>query len=161
MSVAAKAPKTPSLGINDLHASLAAELAVNLLPVPVVLKRFGMTRQELGHLLKDKSFKRMISQFKQEWENTSNSKERIRLKASLAVEEGLVEIFRIFKDVENAPTARLEAYKQLTQLADALPKKDELAVGPTFKLTMNLGGDRLPVTIDAAPDIKTLEIDGE
>ena len=140
---------TQPLDREDMRASLAAEIAVGLLPLPDILKRFDMTSSQLKMLLKEPSFKAMIKQFKQEWYEAANSKERIRLKAAIMVEENLLELHRIFNDIELNPAARLDAFKQMTTLADVQPKKDATDSGPKFNLTLNLGNESKPVTIDA------------
>ena len=139
---------TTPLDSNHLRASLAAELAVGLLPLPDILKRFDMTSEQLRQLLKVPEFRGMVSQYKREWHEAANAKERIRLKAAVMVEENLIELHRIFNDIELNPTARMDAFKQMTNLADVQPSKDASASGPRFNLTLNLGNDS-PVTIDA------------
>lgn len=139
----------PIVDLKHLQASLAAELAVGLLPVPDILRRFKLTRDQLKLMLKDHQFKQMIVQFKREWHDAANAKERIRLKAALMVEENLLMLDQIFNDLELNPQARLDAFKQMVTLADVAPKADAAQTGPKFNLTLNLGNDSKPVTIDA------------
>ena len=140
---------TKPVSSDDMRAALAAELAVGILPLPDILKRFDMTSAELKVLMKDANFKQMVSQFKREWNEASNSKERVRIKAVIMVEENLLELHSIFNDIELNPSARLDAFKQMVSLADVAPKTNAPDSGPKFNLTLNLGSSREPVTIDA------------
>ena len=140
------APAT--IDLNTAQPALAAELAVGLLPLPEILKRFDLTPAQLKALMRDPQFRQMVRQFKKDWEDASNSKERIRVKASLAVEENLLELHRLFRDIDMNPTARLEAFKQLVQLADVAPKKDAPDVGQRFSVTINIPG-AAPVAVEA------------
>ena len=141
----------PLVNLQQVQASLAAELAVELLPVEEILKRFDLTAGQLRVMLKDPQFRSMIKQFRQEWHEAANAKERIRLKASLMVEDNLLELHALFNSIDVNPTSRLEAFKQMTQLADVLPSKESTYSGPKFNLTLNLGQGAEPVTIDAEP----------
>jgi hypothetical protein len=141
----------------DMRASLASELAVGLLPIPDILKRFQMTSADLKLLMKQPAFRKMVSQYKREWSDASNAKERIRIKAAIAAEEGLLTLYEIFKDLELNPSARLEAYKQITNLADVAPKKDVQDTGQHFNLTLNLGDTGKPITINA----EALDVDNQ
>jgi orotate phosphoribosyltransferase-like protein len=120
-------------------AALAAELGAELLPVPEILKRFDMSADTLRHLLKkDAQFRSMIKDFKREWNSPMSAKDRIKLKALLMVEDNLMELHRIFNNMDLNPTARMDAFKMMTELSDAKPKK-EAPDGAKFSLTLNLG----------------------
>jgi hypothetical protein len=142
--------------LTDDRAALAAELATRLLPVPEVMKRYNMTTAELTTLLADSQFKNMVRDFRREWESPMSARERVKLKSSLAVEDGIVELYRIFKDLDTVPAARIDAFKQLVGLADMQPKKEGAEAGPAFSLTLNLGGTdediSKTITIDADAD---------
>lgn len=141
-------PSQTHVDMNDSSAALAAELAVGLLPIPDILKRFGKTSAQLKQLLRDPHFRGMVKQFKRDWNEASNAQERIRLKAALMVEENLLQLHTLFNTQDLSPVARMDAFKQMVQLADVAPKKDETA-GPKFHLTLNLGDTNDSLTIDA------------
>ena len=103
----------------------------------------------MQQLLQEQGFRNMVKQFKSEWLAASNSKERIRLKAAVMAEHNLLVLHDIVNDMELNPNARLEAYKQITALADVQPKKDVAEGGPRFNLTLNFGDGKQPMTIDA------------
>jgi hypothetical protein len=150
-------PNVPTpITSDNLSAALANELALGLLPIPDIIKRFGITKSQLKGLLHQDTFKRMVKEAKREWNSASNAKERIRIKAAIAAEEGLLTLYEIFQDLELNPSARLEAYKQITELADVKPKKDVQDTGQHFNLVLNLG-DKAPITIEA----EALDVDTE
>ena len=155
-------PPPPTISANDLDPALAVELAIGLLPIADILTRFGISKAHLVALLKNAVFRGMVTDYKREWHAASNAKERVKLKAAMAAEEGLLQLYGIFNNADVNPTARLEAYKQLTNLADVVPKKDAVETGSRFNLTLNLGGDptvtHTPgITIDATPTQSVLK----
>jgi len=123
-----------------------------------ILAQFSLSPDDLRTMLKDPGFRAMIKEYKQEWLSASNAKERVRLKSMLATEEGLETLWAIFQDMDIAPQARLDAYKQLTNLADAQPKKDSSAEGTKFTLNIQLA-DHAPILIDATETLPALEHD--
>jgi len=129
---------TSSQDLNSVNAQLAAELAAGLLPVPDILHRYEKTPAQLKQLLKDPMFSRMVSDFAKEWNSPLTAKERIRMKSLIAVEDSLSALYAMFHNPANAPPARLEAFKQLAELADAKPKKDAAADGSRFSVTFNI-----------------------
>jgi hypothetical protein len=137
---------------ND-RAAFAAELATQLLPVPEVLKRFNTTSAELVSLLEDPQFKHMVQEYRREYNAPLNARERVKLKTSLAVEDGILTLYQMFRDEELGVNARIDAFKQLVGLADMGPKKEGEAQGPAFSLTLNLGGadEQKTITIDHEP----------
>ena len=123
-------------------AALAAELGAELLPVGEILKRFDLEAGQLRHLLKnDAQLRMMIKDFKREWNSPMSAKDRIKLKALLMVEDNLMELHRIFNQADINPTARMDAFKMMTELSDAKPKK-EAPDSAKFSLTLNLGAHR-------------------
>ncbi len=133
-------------------AALAAELATRLYPVVDTLKRFGLTADQLKHLMTDPQFRHQIKEYRREWSSPLSAKERVKVKASLMVEDGLLELHHIFHDVAMNPQARLDAFKQAVNLADMQPKANAQEVGPSFKFIIELGSSdnqKREVVIDA------------
>lgn len=141
-------PPAPTVDLDHMQATLAAEIGVGLLPLPDILKRFELTKDQLKLMLKDPQFRNMVRQFKREWNEASNSKERIRLKAALMVEDNLLALHQMFNNIDMNPGARLDAFKHMVNLADVTPRQEE-ATGPKFQLTLNMGEQTKPVTIEA------------
>ena len=131
------APIVSSLDLPKM-AALAAELGANLLPLPEILRRFDLDGPTLKVLLKDQQFRMMIKDFKREWNSPMSAKDRIKLKALLMVEDNLLELHKIFNNIDLNPTARMDAFKMMTELSDAKPKKEAIE-SAKFNLTLNLG----------------------
>ncbi len=121
-------------------AALAAELATRLYPVADTLKRFGLTADQLKHLMTDPQFRHQITEYRREWDSPLSARERVKMKSALAVEDGLVELYRLYHDVSAHPQARLDAFKQLVSLADMQPKANAQAEGSKFTLNITLAG---------------------
>jgi hypothetical protein len=78
--------------------------------------------------------------------------ELVRLKAALSVEENLLTMHRIVNDSDMHPSARIDAFKQLKELADVAPRTN-VAEGVKFTLNISLA-DRPAekVIIDGSQD---------
>lgn len=146
----------PSAGVDGQRAALAAELAAAIIPVPDIAKRYNLTIPELKQLMTDPQFRHQVAEFKREWNSPLTAKERTRVKAALAVEDGLIEIYRIFHDPDIPPPVRLEAYRELVKLGDMAPKKEaEGPVGGGFSITINVpraGDDTQAITLEGTAE---------
>ncbi len=139
------------VSMDDMRPRLAAELAAGLLPIGDILTRFDLTKQQLGKLLADPGFRRAIVDYREQWRDAGNARERIRVKAALAVEEGLIELYNMYINPELNPSARLDAYKQLVTLSATAPVKDVPEnSGPQFSVTFNIPGAEQPLTIQGS-----------
>lgn len=121
-------------------AALAAELATRLYPVADTLKRFSITKAQLQHLMQDPQFRYQVAEYRREWGSPLSARERVKMKSALAVEDGLAELYRLYHDVTANPQARLDAFKQLVNLADMQPKQNAQAEGSKFTLNITLAG---------------------
>jgi hypothetical protein len=140
----------------DPQAALAAELAAKLLPVEEILERYSKTPAQLKQLMADKQFRHMVAEFRREWNSPLSARDRVKVKSALAVEDGILELNRLFYDPDVTPNVRLDAYKQLVQLADMQPKRDD--AGPAT------GGFSISINIpqpEGAPRQMTLEHSGD
>jgi hypothetical protein len=148
--------KPPNPNFDNIQASLAAELATKLLPLADIMERYSLDATQLRHLMADTQFKQMIVEYRREWNSPLSARERVRMKSALAVEDGIPELHNIFYNTETNPTARLAAYKQLVDLAEMQPRREDAPTGPAFSLTLNLGGETAPLTLEHAPDQQQL-----
>ena len=142
-------------------AHLASEIASDLLPLGEVLKRHSLTMEHLQQLTQEREFNMMLEEFRREWSSPMNVKERIKLKALLATEDGMDELYMIFRNMDFAPNARLDAFKQLTGLADAMPKRDGGEGGGSgFSITINVGknsGDEKGIVIEGSTELDQID----
>jgi len=142
-------------------ASLAYELASDLIPPADIIERYRISAEDLRVLFKKEHFRNLLREYKLEWASPKNAKERVRVKAMLAVEDGLVDLYNIFKDGGLTAAARMEAYKQLTVLADAAPKKDAPAEGGRVSITINLGDKNKPIIDAVVEHVEEAEFEDE
>lgn len=134
-------------------AALAAELATRLYPIADTLVRFGLDKAQLQHLMQDPQFRHQVKEYKREWESPLSAKERVRIKASIMVEDSLLELHRIFHDVAMNPQARLDAFKQAVNLADMQPKANAQPEQTKFTLNIQLAdAPAEKVVVDAHPE---------
>lgn len=160
----AKTPSKFDLGpVNDFDARLAVELAIQLVPVQDLLKRYELTKQELQVKLKDAGFRRQVRDAKRVWNSDLSVKERIRLKSQVLIEDSILAVYNILHDNDTAPQSRLEAFKQLARVADVdQPEKQGADAGSRFSITLQFGdpsqrplaieGKSVPVTVSDAED---------
>ena len=101
-------------------------------------------------MLQDIGFRNMVKQFRNDWEAADNVRERVRVKSGVALEDSIINLYKIAHDADVAPAARIEAVKQLATLADANPRKDSVETGSRFSVTINLpGGEPMQVNANA------------
>lgn len=119
-------------------ARLAAELIANLRPRKDIAAAYGYTEAQLvARVRSDKGFRSVLRNTKEVWESDSNARERVRQKAALLVEDGLLDIYGILTDTQVTPNVRVQSFETLAKVADvATPTKD--GGGSGFKVVINL-----------------------
>ncbi len=139
--------------ITDTDSRLAIELAVQIRPVAEILIHYNLSRAELSTKLKEPMFRDMVKQAKTLWHSDLSIKERIRLKSQVLVEDSLLSIFQIIHDANNAVPAKLDAFKQLSRVAEVeSPEKYKGDTGSRFIVQINLGDSMPPVIIESQPE---------
>lgn len=137
--------------VGDTDSRLAVELAVQLRPVAEILNTYSLSRSELAAKLKDPMFRDMVKQAKTLWSSDLSVKERIRLKSQILVEDSLLEVFSMFHNRDNALPARMDAFKQLTRVAEVdQPERGKGDTGSRFTVSINLGDNHQPVVIEGS-----------
>jgi len=140
---------TSLMPITDHDSRLAVELAVQISPLPEVLKRHGLTKADLRTKLRDPSFRHMVKEAKRVWQSDLSVKERIRLKTQVLVEDSLLGVYDMFHDKSLAAPARLDAFKQMARVATVdMPDKESASVGERISININLG-DSQSISMDA------------
>lgn len=149
--------RAQSLG-EKLTGELAAALARRLDTLEEILKRFNLTEEQLGKLLDNPSFQDMMREANIQWSAAPSTPERIRIKAQLATEELIPEIYAVAANGQNPLGPRLDAAKLLYEItgnrqaqAAAAAAGAPSGVQDKFTLILNIGPT--PVTIEA----KTIE----
>ena len=149
-------PMTTAPSIEGIAPALARDLAQDFYLHEEIAERHGLTVDIIQRLLNSKSFQRMVTAAKGEWAAVGNSKTRATLKAQLAVEEALPDLFRIIQDEKEAAPARVAAFAQLKEVGqfEKAPPERPGAGGPGFAITINLGAQSLNVAADLPPVVE-------
>ena len=145
--------------IEEIAPILARDLAQDLYTPDELIERHGLNQAMLRRLLRSKSFRAMVTAAKGEWAAPGNAKNRAQLKAQLAVEEAIPDLYTIIVDKEEAATARVSAFSQLREVGkfEKAPAEQAGSGGPGFSVTINLGDNTLKVS--AAPHTNVAEIE--
>ncbi len=135
--------------ITDTDSRLAIELAVQIRPVAELLVHYNLSRAKLVTKLKEPMFRDMVRQAKTLWHSDLNIKERIRLKSQVLIEDSLLSIFQIIHNDSNAIPAKLDAFKQLSKVAEVdTPERSKNEAGSRFTVHINLGETTQPIIIE-------------
>lgn len=118
---------------------LVYEMAMGDASPQEVCEAYGMSKQEAMILLNNPIF---VAHFNRAREEMLEHGMPVRTKAMLVVDEGIGVVRGILHDKEAPPMARLEAFKQLTALAELAQKKTAADVpngGATpFQININM-----------------------
>lgn len=148
------APQLPRVGAlsDKLSGELASALAQRLDTLEEILTRFRISEEDLHKLLDNPTFQDMMREANVLWSSAPSTPERIKIKAQLATEDLIPELYAAAANNQNAVGARIDAAKLLYEMTGA--KKAETGGGaggittPQDKFTLILNiGDR-PVTIE-------------
>ena len=136
--------------------AFALELAARLEPTQDLIARYGMTWEEYRALLARPEFRDAVKEASQAFAASSNTPERVKLKAALLVEMGLEEMWHIMADSGHSAAARVAAFSAVTKLT-GLEKPEAAVPVAKFELLIQLPPvPALPASgllIDAQPDM--------
>lgn len=115
--------------LKDLSPTLAADLAADIYPAPEVFRRHGLDDADAKRLMSSEWFRHMIREAQSEWASVKNSKERLRIKGRVALEEAIPIIFSMISDDSIAPAARVAAFKELKDVSSVAATEGEMSIG--------------------------------
>lgn len=126
---------------------LAMELIANLRPREDIAHAYGYSVTELAaKIKKDKGFRTIINEARRIWESDDNAKARVRAKAALLIEDGLLDIYSILTDPTVTPNVRVSSFESLAKVADvSTPTKE--GGGGGFRVVINLPEKGSPVAV--------------
>ncbi len=140
---------TLPLGLSENDARLAWELTADIVPLAEIMRRYDLTFDSLAEKRRDPVFRSVLEEYSRAWNSSLSTADRVRIKAALLVEDGLLDIFRILKAEDSAAAAKLDAFAALARAGDVGPSKNASAqAGERFSVTINLPNSA-PVQIDA------------
>ena len=137
-----------SIGEHELCA-LAAEMAAHLRPAKDVLAAHSITPEQFKAIAATPQFRTIYAEAKRLWHEDTNTSERVRAKALLALEEMLVPLVAVVHDAESSPAVVLDGIRTTAKLAgmdSRGPAESDSA--SRFSVTINLPGQN-PRTIEA------------
>ena len=131
------APEDPSR--LSFSPQLVTELALGEHTPKEVAESYGLSREMFAALLENPVF---IAAFKRKREQMLEEGMSVRAKAGLIAEDGLGELRAIFLNPTYSPSARLDAFKLIVDLAGigAKSKQAEQGQGANFNIVIDLGG---------------------
>lgn len=135
---------------SDITAAVAMDLAMELHDRADVWNRHSIDPLQGEAMLLDPFFKRMVDNARKEWESVTNTKQRIRLKAQLAVEDSIADLYKLACDINSPGAARVSAFKELVNLSGTAVQQEGggAAAGPSVNIYLN--GDSAPAVTIAA-----------
>jgi len=85
------------------------------------------------------------------WEAGTNAPERVRIKAAIAAEATLIDITKIIRDLETAPSVKITAHQHISKLGsiDTQPEvhdNDNNGRGNEFRVVIQLPEGKLEVS---------------
>ena len=135
-------------------AAVAREVAMDILPIEEIQRLHQLSDERWIEITQNHKFQHMLHSMQVEWNAASNVPERVKAKASTAV-EALLEVYvRDIMDPGIPLAQRVEAGKFLAKLGE-LGEKNVFgaASGERFSITLNIGAS------ETHADVK--QIDGE
>lgn len=154
-------PITPSF--NDvILLKLAREIAMDIQPLPNILKTHDVDEAQWEMISQNTSFQRYLRAALEEWQSATNTAERVRLKSLSFVEEALPEFFARAHDPKESLAAKTEVLKTVAKFAGVGGNVEGAVSGEKLTVTINLGADnQLRIEKDVTPSGNTIEGDYE
>lgn len=145
-------PRAPKPDRTEAMAQLALDFVRELMTPEEACKRNGFEIAEAAQLLKNSSFMQLMQQLRAEWNDTTNAAHRAQIRAGVALEDGVAQLYRMMHGEGQGPDGKLqpvqvEAVKALARIAGVGVGSGAVAalgpggVGPiggqTFKVVFN------------------------
>lgn len=148
---------------SDLSASLAADLAAGIYSQQEIFDHHGIDVVQASVLLKSDWFQKMVEDARKEWASIDNAKERIRVKARLSLEEGIIEMFNIIRDKNVPAAARVGAFKELKEIGGVVERQDpnQGAAGMIPSVQIFLGNQDGSASVNITHDQKSHGVTAE
>lgn len=105
------------LNVADFSAALAADLAADLYEREIIFTNHGMSLAQGLELLGQPWFKAMVEQARRDWDALDNTKDRIKTKAQIALEDSIPTVYGIITDKNTPGAARVAAFKEMKEIA--------------------------------------------
>jgi hypothetical protein len=131
-------------------AALAREIAMDIFDVEQILELHRLTDEEWQKIQANLKFQQMLAAMVQEWNATTTTRERVKVKAATGLESTLEVYIRAITDDSIPLAQRVEAGKFLARLGELDGQRDVFgSAGSGVTININTGSHKPPVTIDA------------
>lgn len=138
-------------GVSPEDARLAWELVANISSIGDIMRRHGLSFDDLDAKKREPAFAGLLKQYEKHWNSELSVNQRVALKAALLTEDSLLDVYQIIKNGEASPGQKLEAFGALAKAGEVgVQRKDQAAAGTPVHININVPGQR-GVTIDATP----------
>lgn len=133
---------------------VAREIAIDIQPLDRILQSVGMTREEFHNVKQTEYFKNLLVEETSKWNSAKNTHERVKIKASVVIEDYLEEAHRVLHDPEETLSGRAEIAKLLAKLAGMDKTGGDIgAAGERISITINMGNEK----VEVAREVKTID----
>lgn len=133
---------------------LARDLAMQLGSGEELAKHWGLTPAEYATLTQMPAFTEMVRRATEELASPDGLAEKIRRKAAMAVENGLVDVVGIMVNPQASASLRLEAFSELKELAGLTKNATQQGAagvsGPIIQINFNEKGPTKTINIGPA-----------
>jgi hypothetical protein len=119
-------------------AALAREIAMDILPLPDILRLHQIDDEQWMQVQSNPTFQRQVAGLVQDWQSAVNVRERMKIKAATALEAQLEVLVGDIADLSIPLGQRVEAAKLLARLGDLDGQRVE-GVGERFAISINIG----------------------
>lgn len=130
---------------------LARDVAMQLAPGEYLAEQWGLTRQQWDVLRNSQTFIDMVRRATEELASSDGLAEKIRRKAALAVDNGLVDVVGIMTDPKASPNIRMTAFSELKELAGLTKNATQAGSagvsGPIIQINFGEGKDGKTITV--------------
>lgn len=141
----------PELDMNKL-ASLARDVAMNMLPLDEICMRHGITEEEYNKYVSTWPFyKHALEAATIEWTNPMNTQKRLQAQSAMLLEAALPNLgARMIKDGEQSRDIT-EIAKLFAKIAGVDGDKSKVPTGERVSIVINLGDEKITFDKAAAP----------
>lgn len=122
---------SPAIGM------LVADVCAELEPLPVILKRYSVSKSQFRALLAQPVFRQAIKAQRSVFQSVANIPDRIRLKAQLAVEDLIQDMYSLAAGVNVQAAARVAAFNAIKNMT-GLERPEAPVPKQKFALTINV-----------------------
>jgi len=126
---------------------LAREIAMDIQPLEVILKRHLVSDEKWAELQSSSKFNALLSSEVETWQTALNTHERVKMKSASMLEEWLPTLNTRMSNTNEALPAVIEAGKMLARIAGlGMPGEIQGNVGERFVINISMGPQVEPVS---------------